>query len=353
MIAISHVRHERAKQAIHNCRGRFQRLFRGAVVSSLKGLWAAPYSPYSVISFCFMQLTSSAFVYILSLHNKDNNSNYSSRDIHMLHFIRSIISFSILSLFMISSNVHAVDGAPVISRILKSGKLVVGTTGDMPLMSEKLVSGELVGFDIDMAKAMAETMGVKLELRTMPFDHLIPALEQGMVDIVLSNMTMTINRNMRIAFAGPYFVSGKCLVTREQEIAQADEPEDLKAANAKIAVIKGTTSEDFVKELLPLAKRMPVDNIDTGINIVASGKANAFLTDFPICLSIMKRYPDSGFQSVVSLLTYEPIGIALPANDPLLINLAENFINRAENVGLIQNLGLKWFGQAKLTTVKQ
>jgi polar amino acid transport system substrate-binding protein len=271
----------------------------------------------------------------------------------MIHTTRSILAFTTLLFVIISSSVNAVEGAPVMSRIQKSGKLVVGTSGNMPLMSEKLMTGELVGFDIDMAKAMADTMGVELEFKTMPFDQLIPALEQGKVDIVLSNMTMTVDRNMRVAFAGPYFVSGKCLVTKEQEIAQLDEPEDLKEANVKIAVVKGTTSENFVKELLPQAKRMPVENVDMGINMVVKGKANALLTDFPICLSIMKRFPDSGFQSVVSLLTYEPIGIALPANDPLLMNMAKNFIDRAENVGLIQGLGLKWFGQAKLTAVSE
>ena len=75
------------------------------------------------------------------------------------------------------------------------------------------------------------------------------------------------------------------------------------------------------------------------------------LSDFPICLSVMKRYPDSGFQSVVSLLTYEPIGIALPANDPLFANLAENFLVRAESVGVMEVLMIKWFGDATLTAV--
>jgi len=270
----------------------------------------------------------------------------------MNYIARSMLAVSTL-VFIILSSAYAVEGAPVISRIQKSGKLVVGTSGNMPLMSEKMVTGELAGFDIDIAKAMAETMGVNLEFKTMPFDQLIPALEQGKVDIVLSNMTMTVDRNMRVAFAGPYFVSGKCLVTREQDIAQADGPEDLKEADAKIAVVKGTTSENFVKELLPQARQIPVEDVDKGTSMVARGQANAFLTDFPICLSVMKRYPDSGFQSVVSLLTYEPIGIALPANDPLLMNLAINFIDRAENVGLMQGLAVKWFGEATLTVISE
>jgi polar amino acid transport system substrate-binding protein len=266
--------------------------------------------------------------------------------------LRFIFAISALCLITVSNSL-AVEGAPVVSRIQESGKLVVGTSGTMPLMSEKLMTGELAGFDIDMAKAMAETMGVELELKVLPFDELISAIENGKVDMVISNMTMTVERNMRVAFAGPYFVSGKCLVTKEQDIAKADEPDDLKEKDASIAVVKGTTSENFVKELLPESRRVPVQNVDKGINMVAKGEVNAFLTDFPICLSVMKRFPDSGFQSVVSLLTYEPIGIALPANDPLLANLAENFIERADQVGLIQGLGLKWFGEARLTVIEE
>lgn len=270
----------------------------------------------------------------------------------MKHMARLIFAFTTL-FFVVTSNVHAIDGSPVLSRIQKSGKLVLGTSGSMPLMSEKTMTGEVIGYDIDLAKALAESMGVELVTKVIAFDQLIPALESGKVDIVLSNMTMTVDRNMRVAFAGPYFISGKCLITKEQDMAKADNPEDLKDSDPTMAVVKGTTSENFVKELLPQLKRLPVADADEGTDMVASGKAKAMLTDFPICLSVMKRYPDSGFQSVVSLLTYEPIGIALPANDPLFANLAENFLVRAESVGVMTALTLKWFGNAKLTAIAE
>ena len=262
--------------------------------------------------------------------------------------------FALTALFFVfTSTVQAVDNSPVLSRIQKSGKMVLGTSGTMPLMSEKTLTGDVIGYDIDMARALAESMGVKLETKIIPFDQLIPALESGEVDIVLSNMTMTVDRNMRVAFAGPYFVSGKCLITKEQEVAKAGDATDLKEADMTMAVVKGTTSENFVKELLPQLKTLPVTDADEGTKLVASGKAKAMLTDFPICLSVMKRYPDSGFQSVVSLLTYEPIGIALPANDPLFANLAENFLVRAESVGVMEALTLKWFGNAKITAIAE
>ena len=255
--------------------------------------------------------------------------------------------------FILLSAVHAADSSPVLSRIQKSGTLVVGTSGSMPLMSEKLMTGELTGFDIDLAKAMAESMEVKLEIKTIPFQELIPALEKGEVDIVLSNMTMTVERNMQVAFAGPYFVSGKCLITKEIEVAKSDSASDLNQDDMTIAVVKGTTSESFVRELLPELKRITVADVDEGTLKVERGEVKAMLTDFPICLSVMKRYPDSGFESVLSLLTYEPIGIALSADDPLFVNLAQNFIQRAEYLGVIDALKVKWFGNARLTAIAE
>ena len=265
---------------------------------------------------------------------------------------RAFIAITAL-LFVVITPVSADNNSPVLSRIQKSGNLVLGTSGTMPLMSEKTLTGEVIGYDIDMANALAESMGVKLVTKIIPFDELIPALESGKVDIVLSNMTMTVDRNMRVAFAGPYFVSGKCLITKEASMASAEDATDLKANDITMAVVKGTTSENFVKELLPEVKRVTVTDSDAGTDLVSSGKAKAMLTDFPICLSVMKRYPDSGFQSVVSLLTYEPIGMAIPANDPLFANLAENFLVRAESVGVMQALTLKWFGNAKLTAIAE
>lgn len=268
----------------------------------------------------------------------------------MNYFSRLVIAFTTLFLTTIG-NVHSAGGSPVLDRIQESGKLVLGTSGNMPLMSEKTMTGEVIGYDIDLATALATSMGVELETKIIPFDRLIPSLESGKVDIVLSNMTMTVDRNMRVAFAGPYFVSGKCLITKEQEMAKAEKAEDLKASDLTMAVIKDTTSESFVKELLPDLKRIAVADVDEGTDKVANGTVKAMMTDFPICLSVMKRYPDSGFQSIISLLTYEPIGIALPANDPLFANLAKNFIIRAENVGVMDALALKWFGNAKITAI--
>ena len=75
----------------------------------------------------------------------------------MKNLARLILAVATL-FFVITSTLYAADNSPVLSRIQKSGKLVLGTSGSMPLMSEKTMTGEVIGYDIDMADALAERL---------------------------------------------------------------------------------------------------------------------------------------------------------------------------------------------------
>lgn len=135
--------------------------------------------------------------------------------------------------------------------IVKKGELVLGTSGNMTPMTRSIDNGKYaVGFDIDLAKSIAETMGVKLVIKVIPLDKLVDALNNGEVDMVISNMTITPSRNTKVAFVGPYLTSGKCLVTKLPDLASANK-EQLSKAKKKMAVIKGSTSQEFVKLALP------------------------------------------------------------------------------------------------------
>jgi ABC-type amino acid transport substrate-binding protein len=238
-------------------------------------------------------------------------------------------------------------GDSVLSAIEKRGELVLGTSGNMPSMSEKR-DGKVVGFDIDLARLMASGMGVKLDIKTMAFDKLLPALEKGDVDVVISNVTINPERNMRVAFVGPYMTSGKCIVTRKDTLAKAEEATDLNTPDTRLATLAGSTSEAFTKALLPKATVTLVDDYESAVKMVNSDTIGGLLTDYPICLSILKRYPDAGFVSLFSLLTYEPVGIALRGSDPLYINWTENFLTRVEGMGLLDELSMRWFGRVNL-----
>jgi polar amino acid transport system substrate-binding protein len=236
--------------------------------------------------------------------------------------------------------------SPVIDRILQRGELVVGMAGNMPPMNMTTKEGELIGYEVDLARNMAAAMGVGTKIEVMRFAELLPALQSGKIDLILSNMTITPGRNLKVAFVGPYFESGKAFLTKIKTIAIADEPGDIDAKNTKLVALKGSTSQAFVEKAIPDATLVTANDYDEAVKMVLEDKVHAMVADYPICVVSVFRYPDQGLLSVVTTLTYEPIGVGVPAGDPLLVNWVENFMGIAEKVGLFEELKRKWLSKA-------
>jgi len=142
--------------------------------------------------------------------------------------------------------------------------------------------------------------------------------------------------------------SGKCVVTKEAALAKAEAADDLNTSSTRLAALSGSTSAAFAKALLPKATLTLVDDYESAVKMVNSDTIGGLLTDYPICLSILKRHPEAGFVSLFSLLTYEPVGIALRGSDPLYMNWIENFLVRVQGMGLLDELSMRWFGKVSL-----
>ncbi len=235
------------------------------------------------------------------------------------------------------------SASPVLDRIQQRGQLVVGTMGNMPPLNMTSKDGEIFGLEADLARMLADAMDVKVKFVTKPFNELLPALQTGQVDMVLSGMTITPERNRKVAFIGPYFISGKAFLTKMKTIAYADEAEDANNPNTKIVALKGSTSQAFAEAFLDNTTLFAAENYDEAVDMILQDKAHAMIADYPICIVSVFRYPDAGLLSVVTQLTYEPIGIAIPANDPLLMNWTRNTLNNIEGSGMLDELKLKWF----------
>jgi polar amino acid transport system substrate-binding protein len=237
------------------------------------------------------------------------------------------------------------SASPVLDRIQSRGELVVGTMGNMPPLNMTSKDGEIFGLEADLARMLAEAMDVKVKFVTKPFNELLPALQTGQVDMVLSGMTITPERNRKVAFIGPYFISGKAFLTKVKTIAYADEASDVNKPDTKIVALKGSTSQAFAETYLDKTTLFTTGNYDEAVDMVLQDKADAMIADYPICIVSVFRYPDAGLLSVVTQLTYEPIGIAIPANDPLLMNWTHNTLNNIEGSGILDELKLKWFAE--------
>jgi polar amino acid transport system substrate-binding protein len=236
--------------------------------------------------------------------------------------------------------------APVLDRILAKKELVVGTAADMPPLNMTLKDGKIVGMEMDLARMIAGGLDVTLTLKPIRFNDLLPALEAGQVDLVMSGMTITPARNLKVAFVGPYFASGKSILLKEANAPSLQSSSQMNKPDVVLAALKGSTSQLFVERLMPNAKLVLTDDYDQAVAMVLDGKAQAMVADYPICMVSVYRYRDKALTTLKNPMTYEPIGIALPPNDPLLLNWMQNFLTNLVNSGELEVLRQRWFNDA-------
>lgn len=229
-----------------------------------------------------------------------------------------------------------------IEKIVNKGVLTVGVSGDQPPFSMVNRKGEFIGYDIELAQLLGASMRVKVEFAKMNFDELLPALKNNEVDIVISGMTITPKRNMSHAFVGPYLISGKSILTKSKTLINATSPNDINM-DIKVVTLKGSTSEEFVEEYLPEVEVILEENLDMAINKVRNDEAELLIADYPTCAYAALLFPDEDFAILDQPLTIEPLGIALPNDDFLFINLVDNLLESLEMHGILALMEEKWF----------
>jgi len=235
--------------------------------------------------------------------------------------------------------------SPVLARIVSSGTLRVGMSGNQPPLNFKGKDGTMMGLEVDLATALALLMEAKLEIVQKPFGELLGALQKGEVDLVMSGMTITAERNLKVAFVGPYYLSGKSILTRSSALAQADDAEDLDQADLKLAALEGSTSQRFVEALIPKATLLTTKNYDDAVKLLLADDVQALVADREIIALTALRHPEENLVTLAQPLTIEAIGIAVPPGDGLLINFLENTMGALEASELLGALRSRWLQQ--------
>jgi polar amino acid transport system substrate-binding protein len=250
----------------------------------------------------------------------------------------------LFTLFLTINTVSAQNSSsPILQRISKSQTLRVGMTGEQPPFNVRNREGILIGMDVDLAQLMARAMGVNLEIVEMPFANLLPALEDNEIDIVMSGMTATLQRNVRVPFVGPYYISGKSILTKSETLSSIQTAEEMNNERLTIATLRGSTSEEFVRRVLSKPTLITTVNHAEAVQLLLDGKVDAVVADGAVCALGVLRNPGAGLVTLRNPLTIEPIGIAIAPGDPLLINLVQNYMQALEGTGSLKQLQEKWF----------
>ena len=258
---------------------------------------------------------------------------------------KTVLAVVLLSLLSFIFAINATAG-PAMDRILAKGELVVGTSGAQPPMTAINKKGDIIGLDADVAKAMAAALGVKLKFKILPFAKLLPALDAGEVDVIISGMSMTLERNRKVAFVGPYLVSGKGILTVSDRYAALQQAKGLNDQGVSIAALKGSTSQKFTTALMPKARLITTGSYDEAIDLLFKSKVDVVVADFPFCALTAYRHRDKGLLAGKSPLTFEPMAIAMP-EDTLLANWVQNFMLMLQGSGRLKEMHNKWLTGGK------
>jgi len=224
-----------------------------------------------------------------------------------------------------------------LDKVNESGVLVIGTEPEFKRFETKNPDGEIVGFDMDMVRMLAEDLGVELKIEEYEFPALIPALVNGKIDLIVSGMTATEERSRTVTFTDPYFHTKLCLlVNRESGI---ETPSD---ANGKTIVVKqGTTGQMNAPDLFPDSPITVLPGEADCANEVAAGKADAFLYDHLSIFEAAKQH-NKTTRAIYESLSEEPYAMAVRHGDTKFRDRINGFLETIRADGRHEELLDAW-----------
>ncbi|MBN1039859.1 amino acid ABC transporter [Clostridium botulinum] len=192
------------------------------------------------------------------------------------------------------------ETASVLEAIKQKGKLVVGTSADYPPYEfHKEVDGkdQIVGFDISIAKSLAEDLGVELQINDMDFDGLLIALQAGKVDMVFAGMTPTDERKENAYFSDIYYTAQHGVIVRKGEEGNIKSIDDLK--DKKIGVQKGSIQERLANEKIPDAQKKALGKVTDLVLDLKNNKVDAILVELPVAEFNCEKNSDIALTNVI------------------------------------------------------
>ncbi|MGI9262070.1 MAG: transporter substrate-binding domain-containing protein [Woeseiaceae bacterium] len=233
----------------------------------------------------------------------------------------------------------------VIEEIKKRGAIEIGASLFRP-WSMRDKNGELIGFDIDVGRKLAQDMGVDAEFVVTPADGLIPSLIAGKFDVMISSISITIPRNLTINFTQPYAFSGMSLLTNKT-LTGGFELDDFDASDITFSARRGASPAVVIAEEFPEAQLVLFDDDGAAFQEVVNGNAHAtmFLGASPG--DSLEAYADVIHYPFPDLLFGESSdSIGLRKGDPDALNLFNNWIYLHTRSGWLQERNDYWFRSA-------
>ncbi|UAL53481.1 MULTISPECIES: transporter substrate-binding domain-containing protein [Metabacillus] len=233
------------------------------------------------------------------------------------------------------------ETANALEAIKKDEKIVFGVKNDTRLFGLKNPSsGEIEGFDIDIAKEIAKKIvgdEKNIEFKEVTSKTRVPMLQNGQIDAIIATMTITEERKKEVDFSDVYFEAGQSLLVKKgSDIKSID---DIKKGT-KVLAVKGSTSTKNIREKSPDAEVLEYENYTEAFTALKSGQGDALTTDNAILYGMAAE--DSSYEVVGEPFTDEPYGIAVKKGNEDLVKEINAVLEELKSSGKYDEIYKKW-----------
>ncbi len=220
--------------------------------------------------------------------------------------------------------------------------LVMGTESTFPPYEFRNDKNEIVGFDVDLANAIAKKMGRELKIEDMAFDSLIPALLANKIDMVVAGMTITDQRKQKVNFSDPYYETGLVWVVR----ANDDRIKTAKDLEGKTLSTQTGTTSDIQASKIPGVNMKRFQQFTDALLEVPAGRVDACIVNEPTAIDYVSKHPEV---KIGGKLQFEGTdrqfnGIAVRKEDTQLLSDINKALQDLKDSGEYNKMVDKWFG---------
>ena len=201
---------------------------------------------------------------------------------------------------------------------------------------------KIVGLEADFAREFAKYLGKSLRFIEFDWEDLVPALITNKIDIIMSGMSITRLREVRISFTIPYFKSGLMALIRREDAARFNTGLFSLTTSSAIGAIKDTTSEYFVETNYGSVKKMLFSNTKPAVKALIDKRIDMFIYDAPLVLYLASENETRGLTALFTLLTEEYLAWGVRKDNKELLESANNFLKTANSDGRLQQMIKYW-----------
>jgi polar amino acid transport system substrate-binding protein len=222
----------------------------------------------------------------------------------------------------------------------RSSYLRVGVTPDFPPVIFK-EGDRLLGIEADLAHKLAETLGRQVQFVELSWAEQIPALLAGQTDIIMSGMTITRERELRISFTDPYLRSGLLALMRTADAGRFNSRESILQSSAVIGVKRGTTADVFVQRYIPRARKIELPEPRDAPFLLQRGEIDLFIHDAP-SVAWLASENEASLTALLVLLTDDQIAWGVRRDDPELRAAANRALAEWRKDGTLDGVLRHW-----------